>query len=82
LLGCIAHIRRKFDEAKNNDYAKASVALGFIKELYMVERTAREANMDEAARKTLRDKEATPILRRFYKWLRKPSSNHVFQLKH
>jgi transposase len=69
LLGCMAHIRRKFDEAKNNDYPRASVALGFIKELYMVERKAREANMDEAARKALRDKEATPILRRFYKWL-------------
>ena len=69
LLGCMAHLRRKFDEAKSNDYARASVALGFIKALYMVERTAREANMDEVDRKALRAKEATPILRRFLKWL-------------
>ena len=69
LLGCMAHVRRKFDEAKDNDYPRASVAIGFIKELYMIERTAREANMDEVARKVLRDKEATPILRKFYKWL-------------
>lgn len=71
LLGCLAHLRRNFENAKGNDYGRAMKALEFIKDLYMIERKAREENMNAEARKALRDKEATPILYNFYKWLLK-----------
>lgn len=38
LLNCMAHARRKFDEAKDNDLAKAEYALVEIQKLYAVER--------------------------------------------
>jgi transposase len=55
-IGCMAHARRKFDESKNNDYARAKTALELIKKLYKVEAEAREAEMDAQARKAYRDK--------------------------
>jgi len=71
LLGCMAHVRRKFDEAKKNDYNRAKKALELFKGLYMIEREAKEANMGTDERKALRDQKATPILFRLYRWLLK-----------
>jgi transposase len=45
--GCMAHARRKFDEAKATDPQRAHAALAYIGRLYRVEREAREL-IDEA----------------------------------
>jgi hypothetical protein len=45
--GCMAHARRKFDEAKTTDPPRAHAALAYIGRLYRVEREAREL-IDEA----------------------------------
>jgi len=41
-LGCWAHARRKFYEAKDNDTARAHVAMAHIRRLYAIEAEARE----------------------------------------
>jgi transposase len=41
-LGCWAHARRKFYEAKDNDPARAHVAMAHIRRLYAIEAEARE----------------------------------------
>jgi transposase len=69
LLGCMAHARRKFDEAKNNDENRALHALALIQKLYDTERKARESHLDFAQRKELRLREAMPIMDKFYLWL-------------
>jgi transposase len=46
-VGCLAHARRKFDEAKTTDPSRAHAALAYIGRLYQVEREARE-RIDEA----------------------------------
>ncbi|MBW1612692.1 MAG: IS66 family transposase, partial [Deltaproteobacteria bacterium] len=42
LLACMAHARRKFDKAKDNDPNRAGHALKKIQELYDIEQDARE----------------------------------------
>lgn len=69
LLGCMAHVRRKFDEAKDNDLERAQYALAEIQKLYAIERKARELGLDAEARKKLRHEESEPILKRLKSWL-------------
>jgi len=69
LLGCWAHARRKFFEAKKNDLQHAEYALAQIQLLYDVERKADDEHLDYAQRAELRSRLAYPILVRFEKWL-------------
>jgi hypothetical protein len=64
---CLAHARRKFDEAKSSHPALAAQALGLFQQLYDVEDRARE--LSAAARQALREREAAPLLARFRAWL-------------
>jgi hypothetical protein len=66
-VGCWAHARRKFFDAKESDRLRATTALGFIGQLYKVERDAKEMKPQE--RTTLRKKRAGPILESFRTWL-------------
>jgi transposase len=70
-LYCWAHAKRKFhDIVKTAETkGKAYVALQYIKKLYRVEREAREAKMDVEQKKSIRQKEAKPILEEFKIWL-------------
>jgi transposase len=45
LVGCLAHVRRKFFEAKNNDPKRANKALDFIKQLYALEQQAQKKSL-------------------------------------
>jgi transposase len=49
-VGCLAHARRKFDEAKTTDPARAHAALAFIGRLYQIEREAKEQIEEAIAR--------------------------------
>lgn len=74
LLGCWAHARRKFFEARKENEKLANEALFYIGKLYDVEREADE--MDEAdekpnyeRRKFLRQEKAYPEIRKFETWM-------------
>jgi transposase len=66
-VGCWAHARRHFWDAKAADEARALLALGFIQQLYRVEAEAKD--LDAAARGALRQAQAGPVLERFKRWL-------------
>ena len=68
-LGCWAHVRRKFVEAQDNNPAKASEALAYIRTLYAVEKEIVEKGLTGDAVVTLRQARAGPILKRFGEWL-------------
>jgi transposase len=59
-IGCWAHARRKFHEAKTSSPQEAGEALALIGKLYAVERRAKELASDE--RGALRRDEAAPVL--------------------
>lgn len=69
LLACMAHARRKFDEARKNDQTRAEQALSLIQKLYDTERKARESQLDHGQRKELRIAEAKPVMDELYQWL-------------
>jgi len=70
LLACLAHARRKFDTAKDNDPKRAEYALNKFQELYHIERQARDEQFSPAQRKELRQKESVPILTELEAWMR------------
>ncbi len=70
LLACVAHARRKFEFALDNDKARAEYAMTKIQQLYMIERLARENNYSFEQKKSLRDKEAKPILEELEGWMK------------
>ncbi len=70
LLACMAHARRKFDEALKNDKVRAEHALKLIQQLYVIERQAREEHMNAGERKSLRQEKASPVLAELHGWLK------------
>lgn len=69
LLNCMAHGRRKFDEAKDNDFARASYVLTEMQKLYAIEREAREKGLSHEERFTLRQEKSVPILLALKSWM-------------
>ncbi|MCP4474366.1 MAG: IS66 family transposase [Gammaproteobacteria bacterium] len=74
-IGCMAHARRKFDVAKDNDYELASYALAQIQCLYAIESKAKEEGLDVEQTTLLRSKEAIPILTQLKSWLEQQYPN-------
>jgi transposase len=69
LLGCWAHARRKFDQAKKNDPKRAKHVLSKIQKLYATEKLAREKQLNPEERLELRQKESVKILEALKDWL-------------
>jgi transposase len=77
--GCMAHARRKFDEARKatpGDSSHAKSALDFIRELYLIEHTLwdREHPVTPARRLEVRSMRSAPIMTRLHAWLEALSS--------
>jgi len=70
LLACMAHARRKFEKALDNDKARAEYALTKIQALYSTERKAREAGYTSEQRKELREQESLPVLAELEDWMK------------
>jgi transposase len=69
LVGCLAHARRYFEHALNNDRARAEKVLLWMQALYMVEREAREKNLSAEDRYLLRQQKARPIMDQLGEWI-------------
>jgi transposase len=70
LLSCMAHARRKFEHALDNDRERASWALKKIQRLYHCEAIAREAGMSYEERKKIRTKKSARYMAQLEKWLK------------
>jgi hypothetical protein len=60
-------VRRKFYDAQDSDGRRAAEMLALIGQLYAVEREAKE--LDDAARRRLRQERAVPVLAQIEAWL-------------
>ena len=73
LVGCMAHARRKFKDAKTaqpkSKSGKADIALGMIQKLYRIEAQIKTETISETLR--IRQEQAKPILDEFKCWLDK-----------
>ena len=68
-LHCMAHARRKFFEAQDNDPPRARHFLAQVQQLYTIEAGLREQNADDQTRKRIREETALPILQSLGQWL-------------
>lgn len=71
LLHCMAHARRKFFEAQNNDAERARYVLTRMQLLYDIERRCRQQQLSEQQVYELRQKEAVPVLEALGEWMKK-----------
>lgn len=69
LAACMAHARRKFDQAQDNDQDRAQHVLALIQKLYAIEREARDQELDAGQRKDLRQQQAVPVLQELEEYL-------------
>lgn len=70
LLGCMAHARRYFVKAKDNDYSRAKYVLSLMQKLYAIERKAKERQVSIQTIKRYRNLYALPILTKLESWLK------------
>ena len=75
-LGCLAHARRYFVEAQDNDPTRTEWMLSQMQQLYQIERHARDAEVSYDQRYQLRQESARPILTTMKAWL----DEHVRQV--
>ena len=70
VLHCMAHARRMFFEAKDNDKSIAEYALEQIGLLYNIERKAKDQQLDAEQILKLRQTEGVPVLESLGKWMK------------
>ena len=68
-VACWAHVRRKFDEAVNAEPELAREALAWIGQLYAIDRSAKERQLEIDEVAALRREHAPAILAGFKQWL-------------
>jgi len=71
LLACMAHARRKFEHARDNDSVRSEKALKMFGALYEVERQGRETGYNMEQLKQLRQEKSVPVLKEMEQWLKK-----------
>ena len=77
-IGCLTHARRKFVEIfklTNNPNGVAAQMIEKLKPLYNLEAKLRELGVNFRTRKRLRQKQALPILKSIYPWLKQQLIN-------
>jgi transposase len=70
LIHCMAHARRYFEQALENDKARAEFFLNQVQLLYATEKKARTENYSYDHRFALRQQESLPILNQLRQWLK------------
>jgi transposase len=70
LLHCMAHARRKFEQALDDDKVRAEYVLQEMQKLYAIERKAREENYTHDQRYELRQSESVAILQSLHEWFK------------
>ena len=70
LMHCMAHARRKFVDALNNDEGRATYALQEIQKLYGIERTCKEQELNAEQIKEIRQQQSLPILTALGEWMK------------
>lgn len=69
LVGCLAHIRRHYEVAKEENRALAEYVLAKIQKLYRIEQVADVEEISPETRMSRRQEHALPILDEIEKWM-------------
>ena len=69
LLGCMAHARRKFNDALTNNKSIGSAVLEEIQKLYAIERYITDHKIKDEAKLQYRKENAVPLLKQLGTWM-------------
>ncbi len=69
LLNCMAHARRMFDKALENDKSRAEYVLIEMQKLYALEQVGRDQPLSEQELLALRQQQAVPVLENLKAWM-------------
>jgi transposase len=69
LVGCMVHARRYFDQALQNDNARATHALTYFAQLYTIEKIARDSAYTHEQRLQLRQDKRVGLLAGLKQWM-------------
>jgi len=67
MLHCMAHARRKFKEAEDNDKERSNYAMKVFQEVYLIERQIKDLSNDE--RREIRQESILPKLNKLHSWM-------------
>ena len=70
LIHCMAHARRMFNEALENDESRAGYAMKEIQRLYAIESDCRKQNLSVDEIKIMRQEKSVPILAALHEWMK------------
>jgi len=70
LLHCMAHARRKFSDALNNDGPRSEYVLQEMQKLYAIERSCKEQGLSAEQIQAIRKEQALPILNKLGQWMK------------
>lgn len=68
-VGCMAHCRRKYNDAKDGGDIRALLPMGIFAALYVIEAEAKEGGLDAEARRAVRQEKSKPLLNQLGKWV-------------
>jgi transposase len=77
LLHCLAHARRKFSDALQNNETVAGYALQEIQKLYAIERECKERQLSFDQIKEVRQTQSAPILQTLGRWMREQYTQNL-----
>jgi hypothetical protein len=77
LLHCLAHARRKFSDALQNNEAVAGYALQEIQKLYAIERECKEKQLSFDQIREVRQTQSAPILKTLGEWMREQYTQNL-----
>ena len=69
VLNCMAHARRKFVDALQNDKNRCEHVLTLFQELYAIERKAKQEALSAEAILALRQEKSVPVLKELREWM-------------
>jgi transposase len=75
LLHCMAHARRYFEQALQNDNDRSQYVLKEMQKLYAVEKHCRENNLSHDERLLIRKEQSVPVLETLHQWLKEEITN-------
>jgi transposase len=76
-LGCMAHARRKFDEALKNDEKTSLKAMSMMQRIYRLEHWLRVYQISPLGKQKLRQKIAVPMLNEMFDWMESEIKKHT-----
>ena len=74
LAGCLAHVRRKYFDSKDEHPERAKFVLNLIRDIYLQERELKQTNSTPEEKTAYRKEHLNPIMNKWWNWMETQST--------